>query len=110
MSEKPQHKIYIDTTERYEKKVELVEVAGDKEKVIDSKTGDLDTVSAIKAILEKNNLKPEDIEEFEPDTGPGSFTGIKIGITIANILNWASGKKKPKRYKPNYGKEPNIQK
>lgn len=109
MSEKPTYKIYIDTTERYSKEVKLVEVVGDKEKKIDGITGDLDTVSAIKEILEKNSLKPEDVEEFEPNTGPGSFTGIKIGVTISNILNWALGKEK-KPYKPNYGKEPNIQK
>ena len=110
MSEKPQYKIYIDSTERYEKSVILVKVENNKETEIAKKEGDIDIVAAIDEVLTSNNLTPSDIKEYIPNKGPGSFTGIKIGITVANILNWALGKKELASLDaPNYGKEPNIQ-
>jgi tRNA A37 threonylcarbamoyladenosine modification protein TsaB len=105
MAEKRKYKIYIDTTERFNKKVLLIS----DDKVIDELSGDLDTVSAISKLLKKNGLSPDNIAEYEPNTGPGSFTGIKIGVTISNILNWSLNKKNVE-YKPKYGKGPNIQK
>lgn len=111
MKEKQKYRIYLDTTKRYEKSVKLVEIENGKESVVGEKSGDLDVVSSIDELLKENDLKPKDIDEFVPNTGPGSFTGIKIGITIANILNWVLRRKSLKDlYKPNYGKEPSIQK
>lgn len=101
------YKIYLDTTERYEKKVIL---RGDGNET-DREEGNIDIVSALKRILDRNNLELEDISKIEANPGPGSFTGIKIGITIANILNWTTGKKSQKELtNPEYGKAPNIQK
>ena len=49
------------------------------------------------------------MEIYDVNKGPGSFTGIKIGVTIANVLNWALGKKKiSELVVPDYGREPNI--
>ena len=101
------YKIYIDTTKRYEKAVSLRKDGTETDLI----KGDIDIVSSIQEILEKNGLKLGNIEEIIPNTGPGSFTGIKIGITIANVLNWVCGKKTQKELaKPSYGKGPNIQK
>ena len=30
-----------------------------------------------------------DIEEIEVETGPGSFTGIRVGVSVAQALGWA---------------------
>ena len=50
-----------------------------------------------------------DIDVIKANPGPGSFTGLKIGVTVANILNWALGKKKfSEMMLPEYGSEPNI--
>lgn len=77
---------------------------------IDYIQGDIDVVATIQTLLKNNNLDVKDITEIVPNTGPGSFTGIKIGVAVANIFNWALEKKKIKElYKPNYGSEPNIQ-
>lgn len=101
------YKIYIDTTIRYKKRVALVK--DDTE--ISTRKGKIDIVTSIREILEEKNLELEDIEEIIPNPGPGSFTGIKIGVTIANVINWVT-RKKPieKLAKPEYGKSPNIQK
>lgn len=33
-----------------------------------------------------NNLKLKDISKIKVNTGPGSFTGLRVGISIANAL------------------------
>ena len=101
------YKILIDSSERYEKSVKLFK--GESE--VDSMVGDLDLTVAIREILKKNKLDIKEIEVFDANPGPGSFTGLKIGLTIVNILNWALGKKKSTDLAyPKYGSEPNIHK
>lgn len=101
------YKIYIDTAERTKKEITLVKSNDVIECIID----ETDVVTAIANLLKKHALTPQDIEEYIPNTGPGSsFTGIKVGVVIANTLNWALGKKRLQELAiPNYGKEPNIQ-
>lgn len=40
----------------------------------------------IEDILKDNNLLPKDVNEIIVVNGPGSFTGIRIGVTIAKIF------------------------
>lgn len=99
------YKIFIDTTQRYEKTVRLVQ----SDKLIDEIKGDFDIVSGIRDILERHKLKPSDIKLYEANPGPGSFTGIKVGVTIANVLNWATGNRSLKNLiMPRYGSAPTI--
>ena len=37
-------------------------------------------------ILKENKLSPKDVDEIIVVNGPGSFTGIRIGVTIAKIF------------------------
>ena len=109
--EKSQLKIYIDSSQRDLKKVSLLECSGDVRKEIDFVEGDIDVVGAIKDLLIRNKLDLKDISEFEPKLGPGSFTGLKVGVTIANMFNWLLGRKSLRDLNlPEYGREPNISK
>lgn len=39
-------------------------------------------------LLKKHSLKISDITNIVVNTGPGSFTGIRVGISIANALSF----------------------
>lgn len=42
----------------------------------------------INEVLKKHKLKLEDLESIDVHTGPGSFTGLRVGISIANTLGF----------------------
>lgn len=48
-----------------------------------------DSLPEIAKLFEKTNLKPKEIEKIIVVNGPGSFTGIRIGVTIAKTYAWA---------------------
>jgi len=50
-------------------------------------------LTEIVKMLNNNNIKPNDIDEIIVVNGPGSFTGIRIGITIAKTYAWSLNKK-----------------
>ena len=41
------------------------------------------------ALLKKHRLSFQDINNIEVATGPGSFTGLRVGIAVANTLSFA---------------------
>ena len=110
-AEKLKYKIYIDTSTRDERKVKLVKEVGGVQEVLGVKKGKLDVTAAIRDLLVEKKLKVSDISEFIPNLGPGSFTGLKMGVTISNVLNFMLGRKTLKELDyPEYGGEPNISK
>jgi len=42
----------------------------------------------IEELLRENNLTFTDITEITVTTGPGSFTGLRVGATVANALGY----------------------
>ena len=45
---------------------------------------------AVAGLLAKFQRKPDEIEQIYISVGPGSFTGLRIAVTIAKILNLAA--------------------
>lgn len=43
-------------------------------------------LGAIATLLQKEKLSPEDIQSISVHTGPGSYTGLRIGAAIAQAL------------------------
>lgn len=108
-AEKSEFKIYIDTSTRDKREVKLVKEVGGVQEVLGVKKGKLDITAAIRDLFAENNLKVSDVAEFIPNLGPGSFTGLKMGVTTANVLNFMTRKKTLESLDhPNYGGEPNI--
>lgn len=78
-------RLYIDT--RDSEKV----IAGlDKERVesLSKKEKSQAVLQLIEELLEKTGKSFEDIKEIKVETGPGSFTGLRVGISVANALGW----------------------
>lgn len=44
-------------------------------------------------LFQETNISPKDIDEIVVVTGPGSFTGVRIGVTIAKTYAWSLKKK-----------------
>lgn len=51
------------------------------------------TMPMIEEIFKENNLDVKDLEEIIVINGPGSFTGIRIGLSIAKTISYALGLK-----------------
>ncbi len=46
---------------------------------------------AIDFLMTSNNKKPQDINKIIVAEGPGSYTGLRIGVTTAKTLAWTLG-------------------
>ncbi len=47
------------------------------------------TLPLIEKVLKGKSLSLKDIDNIEVNTGPGSFTGIRVGMSIANALSFS---------------------
>jgi len=56
---------------------------------IDHKPGSQTLLVAIAKILKRHNKTLLDIKSVEVNTGPGSFTGTRVGVSVANALGFA---------------------
>lgn len=82
----------IDTTNS--KAINLVLQIGNekKAKTIEHPTPQADKVlTEISELLNENSKKPTDLDKIIVHRGPGSYTGIRVGLTIANTLASALG-------------------
>jgi tRNA threonylcarbamoyladenosine biosynthesis protein TsaB len=48
-------------------------------------------LEAILEVLELQELKLTDVDELEVHPGPGSYTGIRVGVSVANTLQFLLG-------------------
>jgi len=81
-------KLYINTSDRER----IVVGLGDKrfEEIAHDGTSQK-LLPLISKSLKKQKLDFKDITQIEVETGPGSFTGLRIGVSVANTLGWALG-------------------
>ena len=83
--------MYIDTRDnkkivvRLETKSEIFE-----EKSVASKKRAQIALPMIEKVLKRAKIKTSDIDEIKVERGPGSFTGLRVGIAIANALAFSS--------------------
>lgn len=83
---------YIDTTSKY-----LYTGIVKDNKLVSEVKKDLGKDLSIYAVDEVNkmfkeaNIEPKDVNKIIVVNGPGSFTGIRIGVTLAKIFAWSLG-------------------
>ena len=84
-------KLKIDTTKREEVKVELEDPRNGKTQrlIQKQKLGSQVLLPMIVKILKKNELSFKDLDAIEVNPGPGSFTGTRVGVSVANALGFA---------------------
>lgn len=51
-------------------------------------THSIGTMPAIEELLKKADIKPNEIDTIAVANGPGSYTGVRIGVTIGKTLAW----------------------
>ncbi len=45
----------------------------------------------ISILLDRKKMTFKDLEGVEVETGPGSFTGLRVGVSVANALGFGLG-------------------
>lgn len=53
----------------------------------------LGAMPAIEKLFQRIDMKPSEIDAIAVSEGPGSYTGVRIGVTIAKTLAWTLNKK-----------------
>ena len=85
-------KVYIDTTKNTKVVVRLTldEQVYAKEKEVEVRSAQL-VLPLIDELLKEHELTPKDLDGVEVNVGPGSFTGVRVGVSIANALAFGLG-------------------
>jgi tRNA threonylcarbamoyladenosine biosynthesis protein TsaB len=82
--------LYINT-----KDSKVITVAlKNKGEIVDSETdhnefGSQVLLPLVEKVLEKNTVTYKDLKGVEVETGPGSYTGLKVGVAVANAIGFA---------------------
>jgi len=84
--------VRIDSSKQHETEVVIRIGSIEKKKTIASVTHTSQQVlPLLETLLAENDLKFEDITSIEVDTGPGSFTGLRVGAAIGQTLGLLLG-------------------
>lgn len=51
-------------------------------------THSVGAMSAIEEVIKKAGIAPKDVDAIAVSEGPGSYTGVRIGVSIAKTLAW----------------------
>jgi len=108
--------LYIDTTQRLELVVKLLQNnrAVGEIRNAQSTNHAQHLLPAIERLLQDQGVAMKDISEIAVNPGPGSFTGTRVGVAVANALSFALGipvnNLPAGQARPVYDREPNISK
>lgn len=80
--------LFIDTSKRDEVKVSI-KLNNKVWKKVVRNVKSQNVLSFINELLKSKKLKLSDIKEIKVNTGPGSFTGLRVGVSVANALGFA---------------------
>ncbi len=82
--------LYIDTTKNNEICVGLYKDKGQKmlrEKIDNYSSQKL--LPLIEKLLKQEQLDLKKLKAIKVEVGPGSFTGTRVGVSVANALGWS---------------------
>jgi tRNA threonylcarbamoyladenosine biosynthesis protein TsaB len=90
MKEKTKEKfaLFIDTSNN---RKTVVKIGNSKLEENYSNPKDQKLLEVIDRLLKKAKLDKMEIKEIKINTGPGSYTGLRVGCSVANTLAWSLG-------------------
>ena len=80
--------LFIDTSKRDEVNV-AIEFNSKVHKKIAKNVQSQNVLKIIDQLLKEKKIKLNEIKEIKVNTGPGSFTGLRVGVSVANALGFA---------------------
>lgn len=78
-------KLFIDTSDS--EKI-VVGIDGEKFETKARQEASQKLLPFIDELLNKKKKSIKDISGIEVNTGPGSFTGLRVGVSVANAIGW----------------------
>lgn len=85
-------KLRLDTTNEFSTTVTLFEGASILEELhLEREKRSQVVLDAISKVLAARHASLNDIQELEVAVGPGSFTGVRVGVSVANTLQFLLG-------------------
>lgn len=82
--------LYIDTTNN-QKVIVALTIDGKKDEIkkpLERKKAQI-VLELVSDLLKKHELNLHEIDKINVNPGPGSFTGVRVGVSIANALSFA---------------------
>lgn len=82
--------LFIDTSNN-QKSVVRLQISDTKEIIKESSEtlGSQALLGLIEEVLKESKTKKEDLTGIKVNTGPGSFTGLRVGVSVANALGFS---------------------
>jgi tRNA threonylcarbamoyladenosine biosynthesis protein TsaB len=80
-------KLFIDTSNN--KKIVLA--LDKKKKIIEVEKKDKSLLKNINLFLKEEGVGLDSLGQIKINPGPGSFTGLRVGFSVANLLGWYFG-------------------
>ncbi|MGI6278487.1 MAG: hypothetical protein ACOYJ8_01595 [Patescibacteria group bacterium] len=84
---KTEKTLFIDTSNN--KKIILA--LDKKRKIIEGEKKDKSLLNNINLFLKEEGVGLDSLGQIKIDPGPGSFTGLRVGFSVANLWGWYFG-------------------
>jgi len=86
--------LFIDTSDPGKTLVGLLDIVGsfkDSKEWVGRQNQSEELLSEVDLLLKKNGINKKSIDKLVVISGPGSYTGLRVGISTANALAFAWG-------------------
>lgn len=81
--------LFIDTSDNTKTTIRLENGSSVIDEILElRKAASQAVLPMIDKLLEKQRIAFSEISEIRVHTGPGSFTGLRVGAAVANALGW----------------------